>query len=110
MKLIVTLALALMPAIAFAQTDTSGRSGNKDDNSTRKVDSKNPDQMMTDARIASILHKVNKEEMDAGKLAEKHGTSSDVKEYGRMLIKDHQQADEKLTAMAKKANLDLNTL
>src|SRR4051812_12917582 len=130
MKLIMTMALALTPAMAFAQNTATTTTNPKADNgatteshakmdnttantkedTTRKIDSKNPDQMMTDARIASILHKVNKEEVDAGKLAEKRGTSSDVKEFGRMLIKDHQEADQKLTAMARKANLDLETL
>ena len=46
MKLIVTLALALAPAIAFANDNHE-----KKDDTTRKVESKNPDQLMTDARI-----------------------------------------------------------
>lgn len=104
MKLIVTLALALAPAIAFAK-DTQ-----KIDDTTRKIDSKNPDQLMTDARIASILHKVNKAEIDAGKLAEKDGQSAEVKDFGAMLIKDHTDADAKLTALCKTGKIDLDTL
>ena len=49
--------------------------------------------VMTDARIASILHKVNKSEIEAGKLAEMQGQSPEVRDYGRMLTKDHTDAD-----------------
>src|SRR5678810_685468 len=128
MRMTMTLALALAPAIAFAQsTSTTPKTDdkaameshskmetpattNKDDNTTRTVDSKNPDQLMTDARIASILHKVNKAEIDAGKLAEKHGQSADVKDFGRMLVKDHTDADAKLTSLCKTSKIDLDTL
>ena len=110
MKLIIALALALAPAVASADEHDMSKMNHKKEDSTRKVDSKNPDQLMTDARIASILHKVNKSEIDAGKLAEKNGISQDVKDYGRMLIKDHQMADEKLASIAKKANIDLDKL
>src|SRR5438034_6730473 len=102
MKLMVTLALALAPAIAMAN--------DKKEDTTRKIESKNPDQMMTDARIASVLHKVNKAEIDAGRLAEKQGQSAEVRDFGRMLIKDHTDADTNLVSMAKKAKIDLDTL
>ena len=107
MKLIVTLALALVPAFAWAH---EGHDKTTKDDTTRKIESKNPDQMMTDARIASILHKVNKSEIDAGKLAETQGQSAEVKDFGRMLIKDHTDADTNLVSIAKKANIDLDTL
>ena len=107
MKLIVTLALALVPAFAWAH---EGHDKTTKDDTTRKIESKNPDQMMTDARIASILHKVNKSEIEAGKLAEMQGQSPEVRDYGRMLTKDHTDADTNLVSIAKKAKIDLDTL
>ena len=68
MQRILTIALALTPAMAFAQITAPipvNTAPAKKDDTTRKTDTRSPDQMMTDARIASILHKVNKPETDA---------------------------------------------
>lgn len=64
--------------------------------------------MMTDARLAAKLHAINKDEMDDGDAAMKHGNSSAVKEYGRMLKDDHQKADDELKAAADKAGWKLD--
>jgi putative membrane protein len=53
---------------------------------------------------------VNQEEIKVGQLAEQKGSSSDVKDYGKMLVKDHQQADRELTTLAGKVNVDLNAM
>jgi putative membrane protein len=83
-------ALALVPAFARA-----------DDTHSRKL---------TDAEVLQKLHHVNQEEIKAGKLAQEKGSSSDVKQYGAMLVKDHTKADQDVTALASKMKVDLNAM
>jgi putative membrane protein len=40
-------------------------------------------------------------EVDAGKMAQEKGSTQDVKDFGAMMVKDHTQNDEDLTALAK---------
>ncbi len=57
-------ALALVPAVAWAQSPT-------------------------DAQIASIVVTANRVDIDAGALAAARGTHADVKAFGRMMETDH---------------------
>ena len=52
------------------------------------------------------LHKVNLHEIEMGKLADQNGTDR-VKTFARTLIRDHQDADHHLLALAKKKNISL---
>ena len=63
---------------------------------------------MTDARLAALLHHVNQEEINAGKLAAKQGTSEDIKTFGQKLVTDHTKADKDLTSAAKKAGMSIS--
>ena len=55
----------------------------------------------------STLHHANQMEVQLGQLAQQKGVSKGVKDYGAKLMKDHQQADEKLMTYAQKKNLQL---
>jgi len=101
------LVLAVAPAMARAEDKTAQR---QDDTSTRTVDSKNPDQYMGDARMAAMLHHVNKMEIEAGQKAMSQGKTQDVKDYGRALVADHEKADAKLMSIAQKNHLSVDTL
>jgi putative membrane protein len=59
------------------------------------------------ATVLGKLHQSNQKEIAAGKLAQKSGTSRQVKDYGKMLEKDHSAADKKVTALAKQEKIDL---
>jgi len=48
---------------------------------------------MTDGETAEFLHVVNQAEMRAGRLAQESGSSQQVKDFGKMLVGDHQTAD-----------------
>lgn len=48
-------------------------------------------------------------EVEAGKLAKEKGTSSDVKAFADMMIKDHGQAGEKLQTLATSKQLKVST-
>jgi putative membrane protein len=65
---------------------------------------------LTDTELLPKLHHVNQEEIKAGQLAQQQSSSSDVKDYGKMLVKDHQQADQELTTLAKTINVDLTAM
>jgi putative membrane protein len=59
------------------------------------------------ATVLGKLHQSNQQEIAAGKLAQKSGTSQQVKNYGKMLEKDHSAADKKVAALAKQEKVDL---
>src|SRR5262249_51270099 len=49
----------------------------------------------------------NQQEMEMGMLAQANGGSKAVKDYGRVLEKDHQKADRQLLDMAREQHLQL---
>jgi len=59
------------------------------------------------AEVLGKLHASNQKEIEMGKLAQKNGQSKDVKAYGKTLVKDHTDADKKVTALAKRQNVYL---
>ncbi|MCA1826285.1 MAG: DUF4142 domain-containing protein [Myxococcales bacterium] len=114
-------AAALAPAVAFA-TDTRSAQPAANPPATDAVNGTPPpntatgngvvnaEEKMSDARLASMLHRVNKMEIDAGNLAAKHGASAGIKDYGTKLKADHTAADNKLMAAAKRESIDLDAL
>jgi putative membrane protein len=62
------------------------------------------------ADVLSKLHESNQKEIQAGKMAEKNGQSKQVKDYGKMLVKDHGAADKKVSALAKQETIELPAL
>jgi len=59
------------------------------------------------AEVLGKLHHSDQKEIEAGKLARKNGQSKQVQDYGKMLIKDHGDADKKVSALAKQEKVDL---
>ncbi|HSS38334.1 MAG TPA: DUF4142 domain-containing protein [Polyangia bacterium] len=59
------------------------------------------------AEVLGKLHHSDQHEIEMGKQAEKNGNSKAVKDYGKMLVKDHTAADKKGAALAKKEKIDL---
>jgi len=59
------------------------------------------------AQVLEELHQSNQKEIAAGKMAEKSGQTREVKDYGKMLRKDHTAADKKVTALAKEEKVNL---
>ena len=60
------------------------------------------------ATVLGKLHQSDQKEIAAGKLAQKSGTSQQIKDYGKMLEKDHTAADKKVAALAKQEKIDLS--
>jgi putative membrane protein len=124
-------ALALVPA--FARADDAKKSGTtsssmqtsdtrtKTDKDVTRADQTDarqqaPGQMdhgsmkLTDDKVLRKLHHVNLEEVKAGQLAQQKSASKDVKDYGAMLVRDHQKADQDVKAVASKLNIDLDAM
>jgi len=59
-------------------------------------------QAPNDAQIAHIVVTANQVDIDAGKLAEKHARSADVKAFGKQMVTDHSGVNKQAVALAKK--------
>ena len=60
------------------------------------------------ADVLNKLHESDQKEIEAGKLAQKNGQSQQVRDYGKMLVKDHTAADKKVAGLAKKEKVSLS--
>ena len=108
-------ALMVAPLVALADNDkydhdkdrTSDESQRDKDKDKSADESKTEKAKMSkltgdELQIVAHVHNVNQLEIDLGKLAEKHALSAAVKDYGKMLVNDHQQNDKDLNALVKK--------
>ncbi len=103
---------ATLCALCFAPLAASANDKDKDKDTTSQSDTTKTDTTKTktaklsdsELQIIAHLHQVNQNEIMAGRLAEKSGSTQAVKSYGQMLVKDHQQADRDLMSYAKKHN------
>jgi putative membrane protein len=68
---------------------------------------KRGDKTMTEDQVLHALHHIDQEEIKAGQMAEQKGSTQQVKDYGRMLVQDHQKADKQLMQVAQKMHVDL---
>jgi putative membrane protein len=112
----VALALLLVPAFARAEEKSTTQTTSKDAQRTggnpmntpdtdRSGSAKSGQEKMTDARLITLLQKVNQDEIEAGKLAEKNGQSTEIKNFGKKLVADHTKSQKDVTAAAKKAGI-----
>jgi predicted outer membrane protein len=111
-------AIALIPALARAddtkqaqQPTATDRSGAQmPPSQTAPTDHRAMDhgsKQLTDSQVLMKLHHINKEEIEVGQIAQKNGGTRDVKDFGATLVRDHTQADQDVTALASKVNVDL---
>ena len=59
-------------------------------------------QAPNDAQIAHIVVTANQVDIDAGKVAEKKGSSADVKAFAKQMVTDHTAVNKQATDLAKK--------
>jgi putative membrane protein len=59
------------------------------------------------SEVLAKLHRSNLKEIQMGQMAKDHGTLKEVKAYGETLVKDHTEADGKVSKLAKEKNIDL---
>ena len=56
----------------------------------------------TDPQIAHIVVTANQVDIDAGKLAEKNGSSKDVRAFGKQMVTDHTSVNKQATELVNK--------
>lgn len=56
----------------------------------------------TDPQIAHILVTANQVDIDAGRLAEKDGSTKDVRDFGKQMVTDHTAVNQQASALVKK--------
>ena len=59
-------------------------------------------QAPNDAQIAAIVVTANQVDIDAGKLAESHGSNAEVKAFGKQMVTDHTGVNKQATALVTK--------
>ncbi|MBA2965122.1 MULTISPECIES: DUF4142 domain-containing protein [Ramlibacter] len=59
----------------------------------------------TDPQIAHIVVTANQVDIDAGKLAEKQGSTKEVRDFGQQMAKDHTAVNASATELVKKLNV-----
>lgn len=60
-----------------------------------------------EARLLSVVHAKNLEEIELGRMAQGKATAIGVKEYAAMMVKDHTEADSKLTRLGTTEKITL---
>ena len=62
---------------------------------------------LSDDIVLRQIHRTNLEEIRMGQLAQRNGSSAQVKQYGAQLVRDHKAADQKVVALAKQLRIAL---
>ena len=106
----IALAVLLIPALARAADRTNTPAAPIDPTLTGVPTTESQIEKMSDARIAATLHHVNQMEIDAGNLAQAQCQTARCKEFGRILVAEHQKADTQLIDIARRASFDLDAL
>ncbi|MGH7559408.1 MAG: DUF4142 domain-containing protein [Gemmatimonadales bacterium] len=88
-----SLAAQYPPRPAEPRQDTTSRSRPKD----------HP--RLTDANIFAVFDRANLAEVEIGKLAEKQGSTAEVRDIGAMLVRDHTKKRETAQELAKKLGI-----
>jgi putative membrane protein len=60
---------------------------------------------LSDPEVAHVAVTADNIDIEAGKVAETHAKSAEVKKFAEMMIRDHTGVNEKATALAKKLNV-----
>jgi putative membrane protein len=61
------------------------------------------------ALILNQVHHINQKEIRLSQLALKQGERAEVKDFAKMMINQHQAADQKVAALAKSKKIDLRS-
>jgi putative membrane protein len=109
---IITTLLAIGPMAALAAQDTTRTDPPKPDTTMQMPyqtahNAPAPDTLVSDNAVLAKMHETNQLEITLGRLAARNGSSQQVKTFGTRLARDHQAADKKVTALAKKLGITL---
>jgi putative membrane protein len=106
-----TVSAALVTGAAVAQTDSADMpSGDTSANANTPadLDPGRSTESHPEADILKELHAANLAEIQEGRLAEEKATSVKVRRYGKLLAKDHTEADKLVMRDAQKLSVNLS--
>lgn len=63
--------------------------------------------MSPESELLSKMHTANQMQIKAGQLAESKGTTQAIRNFGRLLVRDHSFADKKIKALASRQSIQL---
>jgi putative membrane protein len=111
MKRVMQLTAAL--AMAFAVTACAGDDGRENENTaatgTGGRVAGTSGTMDVDRDFVEEHLEMGNAEIELGRLAQEKATHPDVKEFGAMMVRDHQMAAKELREIASKANITADT-
>ena len=102
----VLLAASLFTAVACNETKKDDSTEIADDQNEAKFDNRMEDdtEFAVEAADGGLL------EVELGKLAQKNGSSSVVKDFGKMMETEHSKANDELKNLAQAKNITLPTM
>ena len=117
MQLRYGLVVVALAGLAACESDKNNDRNDRYDQSARSSDTRSDDMSNSSsriganapaARVLSFLHKTNTEEIEMGRLAQQNGGSDAVREYGRMLVQNHQDSENQVQSLARELNITLS--
>jgi putative membrane protein len=113
-KLSIYLLSGVLALLCFScnNGEPSSTEAAKDSNATKMNDSASVNAMAStvskaDQNFAVDAANAGMTEVQAGQLAEQKGMEKEVKDYGRMMVRDHTEAADRLKAIASTKNITL---
>jgi putative membrane protein len=103
LRLTMLLSIVLLASCGPKRNDTKKEAEKANDENLKKSDTKEDAEWAVSVADAGML------EVKASELAQKNATSSDVKSFAQMMIKDHTMANEELKALAGEKGIVLPT-
>lgn len=114
--LVASLALLFAGTIAFGQASTTTPTNTNGSNQsgttmqqTTSSNQKTTNTSASDTQFAKEASQANLGEIKLGQLAQQKGTDSSVKDFGKQMVTDHQNAQDQLKDAAQKENITLPT-
>lgn len=87
--------------------NAQGTQGNTATQGTQAQEAPNATVSKSEIDTLAYLQQVNKDEIDAGKLAQKQSKTDAIKDYGKTLVTDHQNLNDDIQNFAKQNNIKL---
>jgi len=98
-----TVAAAVLASAALPASGQTGASGQQQKPAQKPAQAGQSDTH----QFITTMANVNMAEIQLGKLAEQHASSSDVKQFGQMMVKDHTQANNELKQVASQMKVQM---
>ena len=101
-------AMAIYPSLSNAQSMTDKAKSAMSDTAEQAKELVAGAPAGTPADVLSQIHETDQTEMEVGRLAERKGSTEEVRNFGKTLAVDHSAADRKVTAVARELNVQLS--